>query len=49
MGNTGINTGAHNPRLELRGITKAYPGVLANDNIDLKILPATSTICTTQL
>ncbi|MFT6558412.1 ABC transporter ATP-binding protein [Sneathiella sp.] len=30
---------AATPRLELRGITKAYPGVLANDNIDLKILP----------
>ncbi len=27
------------PRLELTGITKAYPGVLANDSIDLKVLP----------
>jgi len=27
------------PRLELKGITKQYPGVLANDDIDLKILP----------
>ncbi len=31
--------GAVTPRLELKGITKAYPGVLANDKIDLKILP----------
>lgn len=31
--------GAQTPRLELRGITKAYPGVLANDSINLKILP----------
>ncbi len=30
---------ASEPRLELTGITKAYPGVLANDSIDLKILP----------
>jgi general nucleoside transport system ATP-binding protein len=35
MGNEGNAT----PRLELRGITKAYPGVLANDDIHLKILP----------
>jgi len=27
------------PQLELRGITKAYPGTLANDHIDLKIMP----------
>ncbi|MBL4667306.1 MAG: ABC transporter ATP-binding protein [Sneathiella sp.] len=27
------------PRLELKGITKAYPGVLANDKINLKVLP----------
>jgi simple sugar transport system ATP-binding protein len=26
-------------RLELRGITKRYPGVLANDRIDLDVLP----------
>ncbi len=39
MSNTGLDTGAQSPRLELKGITKAYPGVLANDNIDLKILP----------
>ncbi|WP_169570230.1 ABC transporter ATP-binding protein [Sneathiella limimaris] len=32
-------TGMVQPRLELKGITKQYPGVLANDNIDLKILP----------
>ncbi|MBL4907606.1 MAG: ABC transporter ATP-binding protein [Sneathiella sp.] len=39
MSNTGLNTGTQKPRLELKGITKAYPGVLANDNIDLKVLP----------
>lgn len=33
------DAGTIEPRLELKGITKAYPGVLANDNIDLKILP----------
>lgn len=27
------------PRLELKGITKAYPTVLANDDIDLKVMP----------
>ncbi|MGC1819052.1 MAG: ABC transporter ATP-binding protein [Casimicrobiaceae bacterium] len=27
------------PRLALRGITKAYPGVVANDRIDLDVLP----------
>ncbi|MBT7266918.1 MAG: ABC transporter ATP-binding protein [Rhodospirillaceae bacterium] len=27
------------PRLELQGITKAYPGVIANNNVSLKIMP----------
>jgi simple sugar transport system ATP-binding protein len=27
------------PRLELRGITKRYPGTLANDGIDLRVAP----------
>ena len=27
------------PRLELIGITKAYPGVIANNNVSLKIMP----------
>jgi simple sugar transport system ATP-binding protein len=27
------------PRLALRGITKRYPGVLANDRVDLDVLP----------
>ncbi len=27
------------PRLALRGITKAWPGILANDRIDLDVLP----------
>jgi ABC-type uncharacterized transport systems, ATPase components len=31
------------PRLALRGITKRYPGVLANDRVDLDVLPARST------
>ena len=27
------------PRLELVGITKQYPGVLANSNVSLRIMP----------
>ena len=27
------------PRLELRGITRTFPGVLANDNVSLKVMP----------
>jgi general nucleoside transport system ATP-binding protein len=27
------------PRLELRGMTKIYPSVIANDSIDLKVMP----------
>ena len=27
------------PRLELRGITRAFPGVLANDNVSLTVMP----------
>jgi general nucleoside transport system ATP-binding protein len=30
---------AHVPALEMRGVTKRYPGVLANDHIDLDIRP----------
>jgi simple sugar transport system ATP-binding protein len=30
---------ARHPRLELRGITKAYPAVIANDSIDLVVRP----------
>ena len=29
----------HAPALEMRGITKRYPGVVANDRIDLKVRP----------
>ncbi|MBL4740787.1 MAG: ABC transporter ATP-binding protein [Sneathiella sp.] len=39
MSDTGSSTSSQHPRLELKGITKAYPGVLANDHIDLKVLP----------
>jgi len=28
-----------NPRLELRGISKHYPGVVANDNVSLRVMP----------
>ena len=27
------------PRLELEGISKVYPGVIANENVNLKIMP----------
>ena len=27
------------PRLELIGITKRYPGVVANNNVNLKVMP----------
>lgn len=27
------------PRLELKGITKRYPGVLANNNVSMKVMP----------
>jgi simple sugar transport system ATP-binding protein len=27
------------PRLSLRGITKHYPGVIANDHVDLDVYP----------
>ena len=27
------------PRLELRNITKSYPAVMANDRVDLRVLP----------
>ena len=27
------------PRLELKGITKAYPAIVANDNISLRVMP----------
>ena len=30
---------AETPRLELIGITKAYPGVMANNNVSLKVMP----------
>ena len=30
---------SHTARLQLRGITKQYPGCLANDRIDLSIQP----------
>ena len=27
------------PRLELKGVTKRYPGVVANNNVDLTVMP----------
>ena len=30
---------AHVPALEMRGVTKRYPGVVANDHIDLEVRP----------
>jgi len=30
----------HAPALEMRGITKRYPGVVANDGIDLEVRTA---------
>jgi general nucleoside transport system ATP-binding protein len=32
-------TAAEAPRLELRGITKRYPGTVANKNVDLTVMP----------
>lgn len=37
MNGRGDSGGA--PRLELRGVTKRFPGVLANDAVDLAVLP----------
>jgi simple sugar transport system ATP-binding protein len=34
-----IATTAGVPRLELVGVTKCYPGVIANDRIDLSVVP----------
>ena len=36
---TGAPEALPTPRLALRGITKAYPGVVANDHVDLDVLP----------
>ena len=33
------NKAAVAARLELQGITKSYPSVIANDNVDLKVMP----------
>jgi len=32
-------TDLHGPRLELRGITKRYPAVVANDRVQLQVMP----------
>ena len=34
-----VSSGDQAPRLALSGITKAFPGCLANDSIDLKVMP----------
>jgi len=34
-----LGTRANNVRLELRGISKHYPGVVANDNVNLRLQP----------
>jgi simple sugar transport system ATP-binding protein len=34
-----METGSANPLVEMKGIVKRFPGVLANDHIDLTILP----------
>ena len=38
-GDASLNTSATTPRLQLSSITKAYPGVVANDGISLKVEP----------
>jgi len=37
MGDQGTGT---TPAVELRGITKSFPGVLANDDVNIEVLPA---------
>ena len=39
MGNPDFKDIKMTPRLELRGIYKSYPGVIANENISLSVLP----------
>ena len=36
---SGVKSGSDAPRLELRGIRKIYPSVVANDGIDLAVMP----------
>ena len=38
-GDTVRAAGAMTPRLELRGITKTFPGVVANDGVSLAVMP----------
>jgi len=37
----GAATGA-TPAIELRDIVKRFPGVVANDGVDLRVMPGTS-------
>ncbi len=39
MSGTGDSAPAGAPRLELRGITKRYPGIVANQDIALRVMP----------
>lgn len=39
MAEVGVHQATNAPALEMRGITKRFPGVLANDHIDLTVRP----------
>jgi general nucleoside transport system ATP-binding protein len=39
MARDGLNTDKHPSRLEVRGVSKRFPGVLANDRVDFAVQP----------